>query len=53
MERGEVIIDRMLVVVFETESKAYEGRKALLRLENEAALESTPPRWLPRMQMGP
>ncbi len=38
MERGEVIIDRMLVVVFDTEGKAYEGRQALLRLENEGSI---------------
>jgi uncharacterized membrane protein len=38
MERGEVIIDRMLVVVFDSESKAYEGRKALLQLENEGGV---------------
>jgi uncharacterized membrane protein len=38
MEKDEVIIDRMLVVVFDTESKAYEGRKALLGLENEGSV---------------
>jgi len=38
MEKGEVIIDRMLVVVFDTEIKAYEGRQALLRLENEGSV---------------
>ena len=38
MEKGEVIIDRMLVVVFDTEGKAYEGRQALLRLENEGSI---------------
>jgi len=38
MERGEVIIDRMLVVVFDTESKANEGRRALLRLENDGSV---------------
>ena len=29
-------MDRMLVVVFDTESKAYEGKKALFQLENES-----------------
>ena len=38
MESGEVIIDSMLVVVFDTEAKAYEGRQALLRLENEGSI---------------
>ena len=38
MERGEVIIDRMLVVVFDTESKANEGRRALLRLESDGSV---------------
>ena len=38
MDRGEVIVDRMLVVVFDTESNADEGRKALLRLENEGSI---------------
>jgi len=28
-------MDRMLVVVFDNESKAYEGKKALLQLEGE------------------
>jgi uncharacterized membrane protein len=32
------MIDRMLVVVFDTESKAYEGKKALLQLENEGSI---------------
>ena len=31
-------MDRMLVVVFDTESKAYEGKKALLQLENEGSI---------------
>jgi uncharacterized membrane protein len=31
-------MDRMLVVVFDTESKAYEGRKALLQLDNEGSI---------------
>ena len=33
MERGEVIIDRMLVVVFDTEGKADAGRRALIHLQ--------------------
>ncbi len=31
-------MDRMLVVVFDTESKAYEGEKALLQLDREGSL---------------
>jgi len=31
-------MDRMLVVVFDTESKAYEGKKAILELENEGSI---------------
>jgi uncharacterized membrane protein len=31
-------MDRMLVVVFDTESKAYEGKKALLQLDNEGSI---------------
>jgi uncharacterized membrane protein len=31
-------MDRMLVVVFDTESKAYEGKRALLTLENEGSI---------------
>jgi len=31
-------MDRMLVVVFDTESKAYEGKRALLQLENEGSI---------------
>jgi len=31
-------MDRMLVVVFDTESKAYEGKKAILQLENEGSI---------------
>ena len=31
-------MDRMLVVVFENESKAYEGQKALLQLDREGSL---------------
>ena len=32
------MIDRMLVVVFDTESKAYQGRKALFQLEAEGSI---------------
>jgi uncharacterized membrane protein len=38
MEKSEAVIDRMLVVVFDTEGNAYEGRKALLQLENEGSV---------------
>jgi len=31
-------MDRMLVVVFDSESKAYEGRKALLQLDGEGSI---------------
>jgi len=31
-------MDRMLVVVFDNESKAYEGRKALLQLDDEGSV---------------
>ena len=31
-------MDRMLVVVFDNEAKAYEGKKALLRLDGEGSL---------------
>ncbi len=31
-------MDRMLVVVFDTESKAYDGKKALHQLENEGSI---------------
>ena len=31
-------MDRMLVVIFETETKAYEGKKALLQLDNEGSI---------------
>jgi len=31
-------MDRMLVVVFDTESKAYEGKKALYQLESEGSI---------------
>jgi uncharacterized membrane protein len=38
MKRRETIMDRMLVVVFDSEAKAYEGKKALNRLENEGSI---------------
>ena len=31
-------MDRMLVVVFNTEAKAYEGKRALLTMENEGSI---------------
>src|SRR5258708_16043809 len=31
-------MDRMLVVAFDNESKAYEGKKALLQLDNEGSI---------------
>ena len=31
-------MDRMLVVVFDNESKAYEGKKALLQLDSEGSI---------------
>src|SRR5690349_4568158 len=31
-------MDRMLVVVFDSESKAYEGKKALLQLDGEGSI---------------
>jgi uncharacterized membrane protein len=34
----EIIMDRMLVVVFDNESKAYEGKKALLQLDAEGSI---------------
>jgi uncharacterized membrane protein len=38
MKRRETIMDRMLVVVFDSESKTYEGKKALVRLEDEGSI---------------
>ena len=38
MERSAAVVDRMLVVVFDTEPKAYEGKKTLLQLENEGSI---------------
>jgi len=31
-------MDRMLVVVFDSEGKAYEGKKALLQLDGEGSI---------------
>src|SRR5271169_5245555 len=31
-------MDRMLVVAFDNETKAYEGKKALLQLDNEGSI---------------
>ncbi len=31
-------MDRMLVVVFDNESKAYDGKKALLQLDGEGSI---------------
>jgi uncharacterized membrane protein len=36
--KGAITLDRMLVVVFESESKAYEGKKALLQLDSEGSI---------------
>ncbi len=33
-------MDRMLVVVFDSESKAYEGKKALLQLDGEGSISA-------------
>src|SRR5260370_31974508 len=33
-------MDRMLVVVFDNESKAYEGKKALLQLDGEGSISA-------------
>jgi uncharacterized membrane protein len=38
MEKSVAVVDRMLVVVFDTEPKAYEGKKTLLQLENEGSI---------------
>jgi uncharacterized membrane protein len=38
IERSKTIMDRMLVVVFDTEKKAYEGEKALLQLGDEGSI---------------
>jgi uncharacterized membrane protein len=37
MKRGKAM-NRMLVVVFDTESKAYEGKKALYQLDDEGGI---------------
>jgi uncharacterized membrane protein len=38
MTRGNDFMDRMLVVVFDNESKAYEGKQALLQLDAEGSI---------------
>jgi hypothetical protein len=38
IERSEVITDRMIVVVFNTESKTQGGKRLLLQLENEGSI---------------
>jgi uncharacterized membrane protein len=38
IQRSKNIMDRMLVVVFDDETKAYEGKQALLRLDNEGSI---------------
>jgi uncharacterized membrane protein len=38
IERSLEIMDRMLVVVFDTEPKAYEGKKTLLQLDSEGSI---------------
>jgi uncharacterized membrane protein len=38
MEHGEVILDMMLVVVFDSQQKAFEGRTALQELENDGRI---------------
>jgi uncharacterized membrane protein len=38
IERSLEIMDRMLVVVFDTETKAYEGKKTLLQLDSEGSI---------------
>src|SRR5215469_9676314 len=35
---GDTIMDRMLVVVFDGEGKAYEGKRALLQLDSEGSV---------------
>jgi uncharacterized membrane protein len=37
-EKEQTIMDRMLVVVFDTENEAYEGKKALIHLDNEGSI---------------
>jgi hypothetical protein len=38
MTKGNDFMDRMLVVVFDNESKAYEGKQALLQLDAEGSI---------------
>ena len=44
-------MDRMLVVVFDNESKAYEGKKALLQLDGEGSITATGTPSLQKTQM--
>src|SRR5215469_15432590 len=37
-DRENDFMDRMLVVVFDNESKAYNGKKALLQLDDEGSI---------------
>jgi len=37
-EGGETVMNRMLVVVFDSEDKAYEGKTALLQLDDEGII---------------
>src|SRR5579864_9236531 len=37
-KRSEDIMDRMLVVVFNTEVQAYQGRQALLQLDSDGSI---------------
>jgi uncharacterized membrane protein len=38
MEHGEVILDKMLVVVFDNQQKALDGQTALRQLENDGKI---------------
>src|SRR5260370_40593950 len=38
VRRKRINMDRMLVVVFDSERKAYEGKKALLQLDAEGSI---------------
>jgi hypothetical protein len=46
-------MDRMLVVVFDSETKAYEGKKALLQLDNEGSISVYAKPLFQKMQMEP
>jgi len=37
---GDTIMDRMLVVVFDSEAKAYEGKRALIQLDSEGSISA-------------